>query len=99
MVATNKQLPDTTAFFIAFQSLVKQAVYEALSEQKQTSDPEPTKLRAPATRNEAAKFLSLSLPTLDSLIRTEQLKAFNVGRQVRIDWNELEAFIKNKGGK
>lgn len=56
-------------------------------------------VRPPATRKEAADFLGLSLPTLDTLIKTDQLKAFNIGRQIRVNWNDLEAFLNEKGGK
>ncbi|WP_262250097.1 helix-turn-helix domain-containing protein [Parapedobacter soli] len=53
--------------------------------------------RPPATRKEAANHLGISLPTLDTLVKTGQLKSFNIGRQVRIDWGELESFIKKRG--
>ncbi len=54
--------------------------------------------RPPATRKEASIFLGVSLPTLDILIKTNQLQAFNIGRQVRINWNDLESFLNKKGG-
>lgn len=54
--------------------------------------------KKPATRKEAADHLGVSLPTLDTLIKTEQLKAFNIGRQVRINWNDLDSFLNKKGG-
>lgn len=59
--------------------------------------PTLTKLQAPASRIEAARHLGISLPTLDTLIRTKQIKSFNIGRQVRIDWDELERY--GKGGQ
>lgn len=91
-----RQSPDTTTFFLAFQSLVKQAVQEALSEQIKENPKEET-VRPPANRQEAAKYLTISLPTLDTLIRTEQIKAYRIGRQVRINWYELERYVKEGG--
>lgn len=68
-------------------------IREVLAESKVASEqPKP-----PATRQQAAKFLGLSLPTLDTLIRTGQLNAFNIGRQVRIDWDQLDLFVKKRG--
>lgn len=70
-------------------------VREVLAENKVASEqPKP-----PARRQEAAKFLGLSLPTLDTLIKTGQIKSFSIGRQVRIDWKEIEAFLNKKGGR
>lgn len=45
--------------------------------------------RPPFTRKEAAIHLGVSLPTLDTLIKTGQIKSFNIGRSVRITWDEL----------
>lgn len=96
MLLLNQQTPDTTAFFLAFQSIVKQAVKEALAEQAMPV-PKTEPVRSPATRKEAAEFLGLSLPTLDTLIRTEQINAFRIGRKVRINWEELERYVKEGG--
>lgn len=96
MFLENQQSPNTAAFFLAFQSIVKQAVKEVLAEQA-IPEPKPEPVRPPATRKEAAEFLGLSLPTLDTLIRTKQLKAYRIGRQVRINWEELERYVKEGG--
>lgn len=54
-------------------------------------------MKAPATRRDAAEYLGISLPTLDQLIKSNQLPVFNVGRQVRIKWSDLEDYINKKG--
>ncbi|RKR83310.1 excisionase family DNA binding protein [Mucilaginibacter gracilis] len=51
----------------------------------------------PATRGHAASYLGISLPTLDNLIKSGQIKSFNIGRQVRIKWADLEAYVNGKG--
>lgn len=51
----------------------------------------------PATRKEAGEFLGISLPTLDILLKTNQIKSFNIGRQVRINWSDLELYLEEKG--
>jgi excisionase family DNA binding protein len=56
----------------------------------------PAYSEAPATRQHAASYLGVSLPTLDKLINSGQLKAFNIGRQVRIKWTDIQAYV-NKG--
>ncbi|SCW88415.1 helix-turn-helix domain-containing protein [Mucilaginibacter sp. NFR10] len=48
--------------------------------------------KPPATRYEACEFLNISIPTLRKLIRLNQLPAFNIGRQIRINWSDLEQF-------
>lgn len=42
------------------------------------------------TREEAAKFLRVSLSTVDRLIKSGKLKARKVGRQVRMTRSDLE---------
>lgn len=92
----NTQTIDATAFMFTFKAMVKQAVNEALSEQIKQA-PKEEAVRPPATRQEACEFLKLSLPTLDTLIRTEQIRSYRIGRQVRINWYELESYVM-KGG-
>lgn len=96
MLLSNQQSPDPAAFYLAFQSIVKQAVKEALAEQAKP-EPTPEPARPPATRKEAANFLAVSLPTIDALIATDQLKAYRIGKQVRINREELERFAKGGG--
>jgi excisionase family DNA binding protein len=51
----------------------------------------------PVSRQAAADHLGISKPTLDNLIKTGQLPAFNIGRQVRIKWSDIEAYVNKKG--
>jgi excisionase family DNA binding protein len=57
----------------------------------------PVNAQPPATRQLAADHLGVSLPTLDKLINSRQLKAFNIGRQVRIKWDEIQEYVNKKG--
>lgn len=74
-----------------FKNLIKESIREVLREDefanKNVEDIKPT-----ATRKEASDYLNISLPTLDTLIRTNQLEAFRIGRQVRITWKEIYRF-------
>jgi excisionase family DNA binding protein len=54
--------------------------------------------RPPANRTTAAAYLGISLPTLDILFKTGQIPRFNIGRQVRVKWEDLEAYVNKKSG-
>ena len=58
---------------------------------------EPKALPPPANRHQASAFLSVSLPTLDSLLKTGQIPSFRIGNRVRINWVDLEDYVKQKG--
>jgi len=57
----------------------------------------PANAQPPATRQLAADHLGVSLPTLDKLVNSGQLISFNIGRQVRIRWPDIEAYVNKKG--
>jgi excisionase family DNA binding protein len=82
--------------YITSQEGLKSALIDALSDLKLIQQPEP-EAKSPATRQEACKFLSISLPTLDKLIASGQILTFNIGRQVRIRWADIEAYVNKKG--
>lgn len=71
-------------------NLIRQAVSEELC--KINLDNNKSDNRAPATRQEACRFLNISIPTLDKLIKSNQLPTFTIGRQVRIKWIDLLSF-------
>jgi len=50
----------------------------------------------PATRSKAAEYLGLSRSTIDQLVRSKQLKVTKIGRAVRFQWSDLDAFIKSR---
>ncbi|WP_295652551.1 excisionase family DNA-binding protein [uncultured Mucilaginibacter sp.] len=56
-----------------------------------------TNVRQPATREEAAAFLNLSLPTFDKLLTSSQINYFRIGRQVRIKWDDIQTYVNKKG--
>ncbi|MBM81274.1 MAG: hypothetical protein CMJ78_11870 [Planctomycetaceae bacterium] len=52
--------------------------------------------RAAHTYDEVAKLLSVSERTVWQLVKNGQLKAFRIGRSVRISRHELDAFIQRR---
>ena len=81
--------------YITSKEGLKSALIDVLSELKLIQLPEP-EAKPPATRQEACRYLNISLPTLDHLISTGQLSAFNIGRQVRVRWHDIEAYVNKK---
>lgn len=77
--------------------LVRDAVREELKNHSDTSlnNTKSLESKPPATRKEACKFLNISIPTLDKLIKSNQLPAFFIGRQVRIKWIDLDSYIND----
>lgn len=53
-------------------------------------------VKPPATRDEACKFLGVSKPTLDTLLKTGQIPHFRIGYLVRINWIDLHNYINQK---
>lgn len=82
--------------YITSKEGLKSALIDALSDLKLIQQPEP-EAKSPATRQEACKFLNISLPTLDKLISSGQILTFNIGRQVRIRWADIEAYVNKQG--
>ncbi len=48
------------------------------------------------TKVEAAKILGISLPTLDQLIKSNQLKVFRIGRHVKLKNIDIEEYLNKK---
>lgn len=49
-----------------------------------------------ATRQIAAKYIGVSVGTIDNLVRSKQLKATRVGSAVRFRWRDLDDFINKR---
>lgn len=73
---------------------IKSAVVSALNDYY--TNGKGRDVKNPASIKEACEFLGISHPTLNVLIKTGQLKSFNIGRHVRINWHELERFVNEK---
>lgn len=71
----------------------KMAVREELKDLLQGASATATGQRAPATRKETAEYLGLSAQSVDTLVKSGQLKSFNIGRSVRFRWADIEAYI------
>jgi excisionase family DNA binding protein len=87
---------ENTVQYITSKEGLKSALIDVLSELK-LIQPSTSEIKAPATRAQACKFLNISIPTLSRLINSKQLTAFNIGRQIRIDWSELERYVTSQG--
>jgi len=89
------------ALIITTEPQLKKLLFECLQNFAATSEITPQvrdeiNNRNPATRKEAAAFLGISLKTLNTLLRTSQLKYFNIGSSVRIEWSEIKSFIERQ---
>lgn len=75
------------------QSTIDKAVHEALNKFNAS---QPTTKVGLLSRSDACKYLGLSLPTLDNLVRSRQLSPIRIGRQVKFDEAELVRFSDYK---
>lgn len=71
--------------------MIKEAVREVLSEFIKTTDIRPQRLLTPA---QAAEYINLSLSRMYELLKEEDLPAVRSGRAVRVDKDDLDAWIK-----
>lgn len=76
-----------TACIIANIPLIAQAVVAELNKQ-----PKPVHT---VTRQEAARILNMSLPTIDKLINDGTIRAKKLGRKVVIDSAEIQNLIES----
>lgn len=59
-----------------------------------TDRPNPTSPKQLLTRHEAAHSLSLSLRTIDELVKRGELAAVKIGRSIRIRPAAIEKFLE-----
>lgn len=83
--------------YIASQEGLEAAMMRIWDKFKTHEKTTPAEVKPPATRSQAKEFLNISLPTLDILLKTGQIPSFKIGRQVRINWSDLEAYVLKKG--
>lgn len=88
--------PQVQVQYIFSHEGLRAAMLDILKEATLTSKQTVAEIRPPATRKQAAKFLNISLPTLDILLKTKQLQSFEIGVQKRISWDTLEQYINQK---
>lgn len=50
----------------------------------------------PATKADAAKYLGVSLSTINALLKSKQLTPVRIGTSVRFTYEDLDAFIEKK---
>ncbi len=55
-----------------------------------------TNRRSYASKQEAAKYAGVSVRTIDKLLAQGLLKRYAVGRAVRIDLNEFDAYMSGR---
>lgn len=49
-----------------------------------------------ANRTQAAKYLNVSVSTIDALVKSKQLKSFRIGKSVRFTYAGLDEFIEKR---
>jgi excisionase family DNA binding protein len=77
-------------FLQQLEERIKKSVAEALQANIQAIKQDQTKL----TREEAAKKLRISLPTLSKHIKSGLIKSQQIGKRVLIPESEIEQFLK-----
>ncbi|GAB2685224.1 hypothetical protein GCM10027037_03360 [Mucilaginibacter koreensis] len=78
------------------QLLAEAAVFSPDKEgkaQSEASMAEALKLNPPMDKRSLASLLGVSLPTVNKLIKSGQISAFNVGRSIRIKFVEVQRYI------
>ena len=78
---------------LEFRTLIQSAVNEAMgamAPKPQTGAPSPQLI----TRNQAAKYLGVSLPTLNEWTKTGVIKGYRIGSRVRYKLPEIETALK-----
>jgi excisionase family DNA binding protein len=89
-------MSDLSPFFLSlcesqeFKEVLKSTIIQALNERE--VPPEPTPIFH--TKKEAAKYLRISLPTLDSYIRMGFLEASRIGDRVLISQEAINKALK-----
>jgi len=73
-----------------FVNLLKSCLFSALSELQK-----PEELISYYTREQAAKLLKISLPTLDKLIQSGELRANRIGKRPVILQEDLKNYLKS----
>ncbi len=78
---------------LEFKTLIQTAVSEAMGAMapKPQGTPQSPEL---LTRNEAAKYLGVSLPTLNEWTKTGVVKGYRIGSRVRYKLPEIEVALK-----
>jgi excisionase family DNA binding protein len=72
---------DTTQILGLLQQLIEAAMRKS------------TIPREAFSREEVAEILGVSVRTIDGLIDSQQLRAFKIGRHLRIDRKEIDRFL------
>lgn len=74
-----------------FRNILKQEISSIMSSNGNTS------IKPLITRQEAAKFLKVSLPTLGKWTKQGVIKGYYIGDSVRYKYNEIEKSLKEIG--
>lgn len=69
---------------------------ECIREELKALNTAPPEQKPPATKREVAAHLGISMPTLDALIKSGQIPAFNIGRGIRFRWDDIEEYVNTK---
>lgn len=88
--------PQIQVQYITSHEGLRAAMLDVLSELNLIESKAIQEIKAPANRYQASSFLSVSLPTLDVLLKTQQIPSFKIGKQIRINWSDLENYVNQK---
>ncbi|MDB5131792.1 MAG: hypothetical protein JWR02_1541 [Mucilaginibacter sp.] len=77
-----------------FLDVVRQAIREELTMHSQQSIKQPVQT---LSKKEAAKYLHLSLSTLERLLKGGEVPFFNIGKRIFIKQVDIEDFLNKKG--
>lgn len=75
----------------SFRQMISDILDEKLAKLSQPKNDE-----APRDKKSLAKYLGISISTLEKLMKANEIKYFNIGNQPRFTWEEIEAYIKRK---
>jgi excisionase family DNA binding protein len=73
---------------------LKQLISDAITEALQAQQAKPLPADKLLTREEVSKMLRISKPTLDAIVKRNELTPIRSGRQVRFGETAVRAFMK-----
>lgn len=82
----------------ALQAVVIEAVNKAL-QGALPEEPKSNEVQPAFTRQDACRLIGCSLPTLDALLHSGQIKSFKIGRSVRVTRDSLETYLAGEAAE
>lgn len=87
----------TNPFQILFQKLESmEASMNEMKEKLSKIEGGGVNIEEVATKSDAARYLSVSLSTIDNLLKSSQLNPIRIGKSVRFEYKDLDKFIEKR---